>query len=128
MTEHPDNFDMDSIDDLLEDFLPSPPIPNSALPVLFAAPAAPPRVMELNVIYALTPEEILQLSSANRKTSEGGRMSWPFKDMAVHDRVCISAALAGKGQTAVHVYAARTDKRFVTARQPNKNLVVTRIS
>ena len=47
-------------------------------------------------------------------SAAGIRVSWPFKDMQVGDRVSIEPKLVKKAQTAVHVYAARVGKRFTT--------------
>lgn len=47
-------------------------------------------------------------------SATGVRVSWPFKDMQVGDRVSIEPKLVKKAQTAVHVYAARVGKRFTT--------------
>jgi hypothetical protein len=128
MTTIDDDFSMDMSDEMLDNLLPPPPIPDASLPVMFNGDAVPVRHMELNVVYQMTPEEIAQMNFPNRKaTPPGCRASWPFKTMAMYDRVCISVALAAKAQTAAHVYGARTGKQFTTARLPNKTLVVTRV-
>ena len=47
-------------------------------------------------------------------SATGVRVSWPFKDMQIGDRVSIEPKMVKKAQTAVHVYAARVGKRFTT--------------
>lgn len=57
------------------------------------------------------------------------RMSWGFDKMQIGDRMTIPANLAKRGQTAVHVYAARVGKRFhTTTSRTTGNLTVVRIA
>lgn len=42
------------------------------------------------------------------------RVKWPFNTMQVGDEIYIDAKLAKRAQTAVHVYAARLNRKFAT--------------
>ena len=72
---------------------------------------------------------------ARMERSRGGyseqsmRIKWPFRLMLVGEDVLISPKLAKRAQTAVHVYAARTGRRFSTSTDRNSgNLSVSRIA
>ena len=57
------------------------------------------------------------------------RMSWNFDKMQQGDRMTLPANLAKRGQTAVHVYAARVGKRFhTTTNRGTGNLTIIRIA
>jgi hypothetical protein len=71
---------------------------------------------------------------ARMERSRGGyseqsmRIKWPFKEMSENDDVLIPPNLAKRAQTAVHVYAARTGKRFSTETKRGTGvLTVTRL-
>lgn len=77
------------------------------------------------------PEAVLkQLAAKGTPTYEARtRMSWGFDKMQHGDRMTIPANLAKRGQTAVHVYAARVGKRFHTeTSRTTGNLTVIRIA
>jgi len=57
------------------------------------------------------------------------RVAWNFDKMQHGDRMTVPANLAKRGQTAVHVYAARVGKRFhTTTSRTTGNLTVIRIA
>ena len=60
-------------------------------------------------------------------TSRVKRVSWPWKDMEVGDRVVIPLDFAGRAQTSCHVYGRGTDKKFKTKMQEDASLMVERI-
>lgn len=77
------------------------------------------------------PEALLkQLEAKGTPTYEARtRMSWGFDKMQHGDRMTIPANLAKRGQTAVHVYAARVGKRFhTTTSRTTGNLTVIRVA
>jgi hypothetical protein len=55
------------------------------------------------------------------------RISWPWKDMDVGDQVNIPLELAGRAQTACHVYGRGVDKKFKSKRLDDASLQVERI-
>jgi hypothetical protein len=77
------------------------------------------------------PEALLrQLESRGKSAYEAKtRMSWGFSNMQIGDRMTVPANLAKRGQTAVHVYAARVGRRFhTTTSRISGNLTVVRIA
>lgn len=56
----------------------------------------------------------LERQRATKTSITAARVTWPFSTMSVGDAVTIPPALARRAQTAVHVYAARSHKRFST--------------
>jgi len=77
------------------------------------------------------PEALLrQLSAKSEPNYETRtRMAWNFDKMQQGDRMTLPANLAKRGQTAVHVYAARVGKRFHTVTDRGTgNLTVIRIA
>lgn len=77
------------------------------------------------------PEALLKQLAAKGTPAyeERTRMSWGFDKMQQGDRMTIPANLAKRGQTAVHVYAARVGKRFHTqTSRTTGNLTVIRIA
>ena len=85
----------------------------------------------LNEVRRLTDLEIEALESAKsgaRLAAKGDRQSWVFKDMQIYDTVRIAAEVASKAQAAMHTYSQRTKRRFISKRNADKSLQVTRIS
>jgi len=84
---------------------------------------------QYGVITKASPQEYARMTRrAGTSARTDARVSWPFKDMHIGDRVVIDPKLAKRAQTAVHVYAARVGKRFKTeARGRGGALVVMRI-
>jgi hypothetical protein len=83
---------------------------------------------QYGVITKASPQEYARMTRrASTSARTDARVSWPFKDMHIGDRVVIDPKLAKRAQTAVHVYAARVGKRFKTeARGRGGALVVMR--
>lgn len=68
-------------------------------------------------MQTLTPEELHATQMrAKRRSGEGGRIQWPFKDMVEGQRFTVGPALALKAQHAVHAYSHHSGKLFATRR------------
>lgn len=101
----------------------------AADPAAIATLAAPPEP-QYGVIERMTEEDYRRLErrSGTALDAGHGNIRWPFTKMEPDSRVVIPAALATRAQRAVHVYAARTKKRFRTMRDPRTgNLTVCRL-
>lgn len=86
-----------------------------------------PEPVQYGVITKASPQEYARMTRRAGRARTDARVVWPFKDMQIGDRVTISPQLAKRAQTAVHVYAARTGKRFTTeSRGRGGDLVVVR--
>lgn len=86
-----------------------------------------PEPVQYGVITKATPQEYARMTRRAGRVRTDARVVWPFKDMQIGDKVVINAQLAKRAQTAVHVYASRTGKRFTTeSRGRGGDLVVCR--
>lgn len=96
---------------------------------MLAVSDAPEDPATYGVITKASPQEYARMARrVGASTRVDTRVSWPFKDMHIGDRVVIDPKLAKRAQTAVHVYAARTGKQFSTAsRGRGGALVVIRL-
>ena len=81
-------------------------------------------------VMKAAPQLVERIERQLKTTAENRpRISWKFNAMDVGDKMILPANLAKRGQTAVHVYAARAGRRFHTETQRGTGyLVVIRIS
>lgn len=86
--------------------------------------------VQIGVMHRVNPDTFDRISrNAGGYTPSAARVRWPFNTMRIGDGIFIDAKLSRKAQTAVHVYAARTNKRFRTSlNRVTKVLHVIRIA
>lgn len=68
----------------------------------------------------------IQKAGSYDETGSDNRVSWPWRNMGVGDRVEIPAELASRAQTGCHVYGYAQHKKFKTRKQKDGSLMVTR--
>lgn len=79
-------------------------------------PADDSEPVQIGVVHRVNPETFERISrNAGGYTPAAARVRWPFNTMRIGDGIFIDAKLSRRAQTAVHVYAARTNKRFSTS-------------
>jgi hypothetical protein len=79
-------------------------------------PADESEPVQIGVVHRVNPDTFERISrNAGGYAPQASRIRWPFNTMRIGDGIFLDAKLARRGQTAVHVYAARTNKRFSTS-------------
>lgn len=79
-------------------------------------PASDLEPVQIGVVHRVNPDTFERISrNAGGLSPQAARIRWPFNTMRIGDGIFIDAKLSRRAQTAVHVYAARTNKRFRTS-------------